>query len=159
MNREETGRILDDYIQYLLDNSDARHPMWNIEQIRGGSPNKWNYIDGCMITAVLRLHRLTGDKKYLDFADGFVSYFVCEDGSIETYSPEEYNLDNVRPACNLFYLYDQTGKEKYRLAMDTVMKQVRSQPRTKEGNFWHKQIYPDQVWLDGLYMAQPFYME
>jgi unsaturated rhamnogalacturonyl hydrolase len=133
--------------------------MWNIEKVRSGKPNKWNYIDGCMITALLRLYAITGEKKYLDFADGFVSFYVNEDGTIATYDVEEYNLDNVRPACNLFSLYDLTGREKYRKAMDTVRSQLETMPRTKEGNFWHKKIYPNQVWLDGLYMAQPFYME
>lgn len=159
MTHEETKKLLDEYVKFLMRESDAEHPMWNIEKVRSGKPNKWNYIDGCMITALLRLYGITGDKDYLDFADSFVSFFVQEDGSIKTYDPEEYNLDNVRPACNLFALYDLTGKEKYRLAMDTVRGQLEKHPRTNEGNFWHKKIYPNQVWLDGLYMAQPFYTE
>ncbi len=159
MTREETRQLLDEYVSYLTDNSDAAHPMWNIEKIRSGKPNKWNYIDGCMITALLRMYEITGKRKYLDFSDGFVSAFVNEDGTIGTYSVDEYNLDNVRPACNLFTLYDLTGKGKYRKAMDTVRSQLDTMPRTKEGNFWHKKIYPNQVWLDGLYMAQPFYVE
>ena len=112
-----------------------------------------------MITALLRMYEITGKRKYLDFSDGFVSAFVNEDGTIGTYSVDEYNLDNVRPACNLFTLYDLTGKEKYRKAMDIVRSQLDTMPRTKEGNFWHKKIYPYQVWLDGMYMAQPFYVE
>ena len=159
MTREETRQVIDEYVSYLIDNSDAAHPMWNIEKIRSGKPNKWNYIDGCMITALLRMYEITGKRKYLDFSDGFVSAFVNEDGTIGTYSVDEYNLDNVRPACNLFTLYDLTGKEKYRKAMDTVRSQLDTMPRTNEGNFWHKKIYPYQVWLDGMYMAQPFYVE
>ncbi len=159
MTREETRQLLDEYVSYLTDNSDAAHPMWNIEKIRSGKPNKWNYIDGCMITALLRMYEITGIRKYLDFSDGFVSAFVNEDGTVGTYSVDEYNLDNVRPACNLFTLYDLTGKEKYRKAMDTVRSQLDTMPRTNEGNFWHKKIYPYQVWLDGMYMAQPFYVE
>ena len=100
-----------------------------------------------------------GQSKYLDFADSFVSWFVQEDGSIKTYDPGEYNLDNINPSKNLFRLYDLTGKEKYRKAMDTARGQLETMPRTKAGNFWHKNIYPYQVWLDGMYMAQPFYME
>jgi unsaturated rhamnogalacturonyl hydrolase len=159
MTREETRQVIDEYVSYLTDNSDAAHPMWNIEKIRSGKPNKWNYIDGCMITALLRMYEITGKRKYLDFSDGFVSAFVNEDGTVGTYSVDEYNLDNVRPACNLFTLYDLTGKEKYRKAMDTVRSQLDTMPRTNEGNFWHKKIYPYQVWLDGMYMAQPFYVE
>ncbi len=159
MNKEETKQLLSEYVDYLMNNSDAARPLWNIEKIREGKENKWNYIDGCMITAILRLYALTKKAKYLKFADEFLSYYVKDDGSIDTYSVEEYNLDNIRPACNLFALYDYTGREKYRKAMDTVRSQLETMPRTKEGNFWHKKIYPNQVWLDGLYMAQPFYTE
>ncbi|MDD3430202.1 MAG: glycoside hydrolase family 88 protein [Oscillospiraceae bacterium] len=158
----DTKRVqqqLQQYIDYLIENSDAKHPMWNIEMIRSGKENKWNYIDGCMITAVLQLYNITKDEKYLRFADDFIGFFVQEDGSITTYNCEEYNLDNINPGKTLFTLYRLTGKEKYRKATDTIYAQLKTMPRTKEGNFWHKAIYPNQVWLDGLYMAQPFYME
>lgn len=147
------------YMDRLIETSDAQNPQWNMEKIRSGQPNKWNYIDGCMIHAVLELYRCSGEERYLRFADSFVGWFVQEDGSIKTYAAEEYNLDNINPAKNLFSLYQLTGKEKYRRAIDTVYSQLKLMPRTKEGNFWHKKIYPNQVWLDGLYMAQPFYME
>ncbi len=147
------------YIDYLLENSKPQAPMWNIEKVLSGEPNKWNYIDGCMITAILSLYEMTGDEKYYNFAKDFVDYYVQEDGSISTYDPEEFNLDNVNTASNLFYLYDKTGDEKYRKAIELVRGQLERMPRTKEGNFWHKNIYPHQVWLDGLYMAQPFYMK
>jgi unsaturated rhamnogalacturonyl hydrolase len=159
MTREETYKMLDEYVDYLLEKSDAEHPFWNIEKIVGGGSNKWNYIDGCMITSILSLYEMTGDKKYLDFADSFIGWFVQEDGSVKTYSTDEYNLDNINPFKNLFKLYDLTGKEKYRKAMDIARSQLETMPRTKAGNFWHKNIYPYQVWLDGMYMAQPFYME
>lgn len=147
------------YLDYLLEHSDAEHPMWNIEQIREGKPNKWNYIDGCMITAVLAMHRITGQKRYLDFAHRFMKGFVREDGTIRTYDVQEYNLDNVNPGKNMFDLYRLTGDERYRKAIDLVRSQLETMPRIREGNFWHKKIYPNQVWLDGLYMAQPFYMK
>lgn len=159
MDEQQIMQLLKEYVDDLLIHSDAENPMWNIEKIRSGAPNKWNYIDGCMITAVLALYELTGEKRYLNFADSFVGYFVREDGSIATYEKEDYNLDNINPGKNLFVLYSLTGKGKYRRAMDTLYKQLTTSPRTKEGSFWHKKIYPYQVWLDGLYMAQPFYMQ
>ena len=159
MTRQETTALLKEYIDYLLANSDAEHPAWNMEKIRSGKPNSWNYVDGCMMTALLSLYEETGERKYLDAVDSFVSWFVTDDGQIRTYDPAEHNLDNINPAKNLFKLYDLTGREKYRLALDTARSQLDTMPRTKEGNFWHKEIYPWQVWLDGLYMAQPFYME
>jgi unsaturated rhamnogalacturonyl hydrolase len=112
-----------------------------------------------MIKAVLELYNIKGDKKFLEFADNFIDYFVREDGSIDSYDPQEYNIDNVNAGKTLFDLYKITGKEKYRKAIETIYGQVKNQPRTASGNFWHKKIYPNQVWLDGLYMAQPFYME
>ena len=158
-DNKEKYKLIEEYIDYLLENSSFKEPLWNIEKARSGKKNKWNYIDGCMISAVLELYDVTKKKEYLKFADEFVSGFVCEDGSINTFDFEEYNLDNIRPAKNLFKLFELTGKHKYRLAIDTVYEQLKFMPRTKAGNFWHKKIYPYQVWLDGLYMAQPFYME
>lgn len=158
-DRAATEQLLDEYIDYLMAHSDAEHPAWNLEMIRSGKSNKWNYIDGCMITGILELYEITGEARYLDFADRFLSGFVEEDGHIRTYDPEEYSLDNVNPGKNLFPLYDLTGKEKYRKATERVRSQLSTMPRTPEGNFWHKLIYPNQVWLDGIYMALPFYME
>lgn len=158
-DRAATEQLLDEYIDYLMEHSDSEHPAWNLEMIRSWKSNKWNYIDGCMITGILELYEITGEARFLDFADRFLSGFVEEDGHIRTYDPEEYSLDNVNPAKNLFPLYDLTGKEKYRKAIELVRSQLNTMPRTPEGNFWHKLIYPNQVWLDGIYMALPFYME
>ena len=156
---DQVKEQIQEYIDYLLENSDAEHPMWNKELVRWGKQNKWNYIDGCMITALLSLYEITGEERYYTFAKDFVDYFVQPDGTIRTYDMEEYNLDNINTASNLFFLYDKSGEEKYRLALDNVRKQLDGMPRTKEGSFWHKAIYPNQVWLDGLYMAEPFYMK
>ena len=151
--------LLDRYIDELLEKSTPEAPIWNIEKIRSGKPSRWNYIDGCMIKAVLELYNITKEERFFKFADNFIDYFVREDGSIDSYDPKEYNIDNVNAGKTLFELYKLTGKEKYRKAIDTIYSQVKEQPRTKEGNFWHKAIYPNQVWLDGMYMGQPFYMQ
>lgn len=159
MTHEEILTTLGHYVDYLIAGSTAEAPLWNIEKVRSGKPNKWNYIDGCMITACLSLYKTTGDEKFLDFSKKFLDYFVKDNGVIETYDPTEYNLDNVNQGKNLFTLYDLTGDQRYRDAIETIRGQLETQPRTKEGNFWHKKIYPNQVWLDGMYMGQPFYME
>ena len=109
MTHEEILTLLGDYVDYLIANSSAEAPMWNIEKVRSGKPNKWNYIDGCMITACLSLYKTTGDEKYLSFSRDFIDYFVQPDGSIKTYDPKEYNLDNVNQGKNLFTLYDIFG--------------------------------------------------
>ena len=152
--------IIEKYVQALMDDSTPETPIWNIEKIREGKGSVgWNYIDGCMIKAVMELYSITGDKKYLDFADEFIDFRVLEDGSIKGYKVEELNLDNINAGKTLFELYDITGKEKYKKAIDLIYSQIGQMPRTAEGNFWHKKIYPNQVWLDGMYMCQPFYLE
>lgn len=151
--------VIEQYIDSLLEKSTLDAPAWNIEKAMKGLTSGWNYIDGCMILAVLETYKTTGNEKYLKFADSFVDYRVEQDGKIKGYDPEELNIDNVNAGKTLFELYDFTGREKYRKAIEQIYAQLQIQPRTKEGNFWHKKIYPEQVWLDGLYMGQPFYME
>lgn len=151
--------ILNRYINQLLEKSSPQMPIWNIEKMKQGNRPSWNYMDGCMIKAIIELYHITRKEDYLTFADNFIDYFVNEDGSIPSYQPEEYNLDNINAGKTLFDLYELTGKEKYRKAIDTIYSQLLGQPRTSTGNFWHKLIYPNQIWLDGLYMSQPFYMQ
>ncbi len=159
MTHEEILSMLGDYVDYLIANSSAEAPMWNIEKVRSGKPNKWNYIDGCMITACLSLYHTTGDKKYLDFSKDFIDYFVQEDGSIKTYDPKEYNLDNVNQGKNLFTLYDILREEKVPQG-HRHHPQPAAHPAPHQGGQLLAQGHlPWQVWLDGTYMAQPFYME
>ena len=147
---------IDAYINRLVDDSRPDAPMWNIENIRMGKKPHWNYIDGCMVCAFMEIAEITGNRKYSDFVEEFIDYYVNEDGSIRGYDKEKYNLDDVNEGRVLFPLYKKTGKEKYRLAIELQNSQLRDQPRTSTGNFWHKLIYPNQIWLDGLYMAQVF---
>ena len=147
---------IDKYIERLITESTPDLPIWNIENIRQGKKPHWNYIDGCMITSLLALSEITGEKKYFDFAENFIDYYVSDDGAILGYDIEKYNLDDLNEGRVLFELYKKTGKEKYRLAIDNQKRQLDGQPRTNTGNFWHKLIYPNQIWLDGIYMAQVF---
>ena len=150
---------IEKYIDYLMENSTPDYPAWNIEKKQLGIKSKWNYIDGCMILAVLEMYSITKNDKYLQFADDFVDAKVFDDGTIDGYDTNEMNIDNINAGKTLFDLYDLTGKDKYVRAIKLIYSQLENMPRTAEGNFWHKKIYPNQVWLDGLYMAQPFYME
>ena len=147
---------IDAYVLSLIEKSSPEYTAWNIENVRQGKPASWNYIDGCMITALLAMSEITGEGRYFDFAESFIDWFVEEDGTIRTYDRKKYNLDDINEGRVLFPLYAKTGKEKYRKAADTLYRQIVEQPRTFEGNLWHKAIYPNQVWLDGIYMAQPF---
>ena len=149
---------IESYIERLLEGSTPDKPLWNIEKIHLGKPPAWNYIDGCMITALLSAAEITGEKKYSDFAENFIDYYIGADGSIRGYSIEKFNLDDINEGRVLFDLYRTSGKEKYKSAVMLLREQLEKQPRTVTGSFWHKKIYPHQVWLDGIYMAQVFYV-
>ena len=150
------NKIINSYIDKLM-KSDPAMPLWNIEVIRSGKKPAWNYIDGCMMTSLIEMYKTTKEEKYIDFVKKFVDYYVFEDGTIRGYDPLKYSTDDVCESKILFDLYDLTKNEKYLKAIKLAYSQVEHHPRTKEGNFWHKLIYPNQVWLDGLYMMQPFY--
>ena len=148
--------ILDKYIEKLM-TSKPDMPLWNIEAIKQGKKLAWNYIDGCMTASLIELYKTTKDKKYFDFVKNFVDYYVDKDGNILGYDPLKFSTDDMSESKILFDLYEETKDEKYKKAIDLTFSQIKMHPRTKEGNFWHKKIYPNQVWLDGLYMAQVFY--
>lgn len=120
---------------------------------------KWNYEQGLMYNAFHELWRQTNDKTYYDYIIKNVNYYVQEDGSIKTYKQEEYNIDNISSGRELINLYAATGEAKYKSAASLLRTQLKTHPRTSEGGFWHKKIYPNQMWLDGLYMAEPFYVQ
>ena len=134
--------LVDTYVNELIDRSTLEEPVWNIEKIRAGKKASWDYIDGCMIKAILEMYAITGNSRYMEFADGFTDAKVFEDGTIDGYDVEELNIDNVNAGKTLFELYDLTGKEKYRRAIDLIYSQVQRMPRTAEGNFWHKKYLP-----------------
>ena len=124
-----------------------------------GYPNRWTYEHGVVLKGIERVWQKTKKKEYLDFIQQNIDHFVADDGSIRTYSLDNYNLDNILPGRSLLFLYKTTGNEKYRKAAALLREQLKTHPRTAEGGFWHKKIYPSQMWLDGLFMAEPFYAE
>jgi len=150
------NEMIERYILELIRRSTPERTAWNVEKIREGKNTNWNYIDGCMLTALSALTEITGDDRYAAFAEKVTDHFVQEDGSILTFEADKRQLDDYNEGRALFSAYRRTGKEKYRKAADMLYRCLMEQPRTCEGNFWHKSIYPDQVWLDGVYMAQPY---
>ncbi len=137
----------------------AMNRLWVDERDQAGVPPKWVYDFGVVLNGMKNLWLETGDKKYFDQIKKGVDAFVNEDGTIRTYKVEDYNLDQVLMGRSVLLLYSVTGDEKYRKAADLIRSQLKNQPRTNEGGFWHKKIYPSQMWLDGLYMGEPFYAE
>lgn len=118
----------------------------------------WNYEDGCVLMGSLQLYEATGDEIYKEFIFKYLDQFITNDGTINHYDYKNYNIDSINAGKVLFFCFAETNDEKYRKAIEALMVQLRSHPRIECGNFWHKKIYPNQIWLDGLYMAQPFYM-
>ena len=147
---------IEKYVLNLVKQSSPEHTIWNQERIRQSKPTSWNYVDGCMLTALLNMAEITGDGTYFAFVESMLDWFVNEDGSIKTLAADKHSLDDINEGRVLFPLYDRTGLDKYRRGADTLKRALDDQPRTAEGSFWHKQIYPNQVWLDGIYMAMPF---
>ena len=150
------NETIERYILELIRRSTPRRTAWNMETIRAGKDVAWNYIDGCMLTALTAMTEITGDDRYAAFVEEVADSFVREDGSIDTFRPEKHVLDDYNEGRILFPMYARTKNEKYRKAAEMLHRSLMDQPRTEEGNFWHKQIYPNQVWLDGTYMALPF---
>lgn len=115
---------------------------------------KYEYDFAFLASAIDRLGKR--DEKYSEYARAYIDYFVQEDGSIKGYKYSDFNIDRVRPGLNILTLYQRTGNEKYRIAVDTLVSQMKEHPRTQSNGYWHKKIYPWQMWLDGIYMAHPF---
>ena len=120
---------------------------------------RWTYEMGVMLEALRQAWVSSGDSEYYGYIRKIVDQFVRADGSIRTYEYDTFNLDNIPGGRQLLMLYRATGEERYRQAADRLRKQLENQPRTPSGGFWHKKIYPNQMWLDGLYMAEPFYAQ
>ncbi len=116
---------------------------------------KWHYEHGLVIRAMAAI----GESRFYDVEKAWVDHFVTAEGDIRTYRVGEYNLDQINPGKLLFPVYRRTGEERYAVAIKLLRQQLQSQPRTSSGGYWHKQIYPYQMWLDGVYMAEPFQAE
>jgi unsaturated rhamnogalacturonyl hydrolase len=124
-----------------------------------GRPAKWTYDHGVVLKGIEGVWYATGDGKYFDYIKQSMDHYVNADGTIRTYSLDDYNLDNVNNGRVLLLLYKVTGQDKYLKAAMLLREQLKTHPRTSDGGFWHKKIYPSQMWLDGLYMGEPFYAE
>lgn len=115
---------------------------------------KWRYDVAFLGKAIDQLGNI--DPKYSGYMEDYINYFVQEDGNVKRYKAGEYNIDRINPAKNIITLYKRTGDEKYRKALDLFVQQMKNHPKTESGGYWHKKVYPDQMWLDGIYMATPF---
>jgi len=115
---------------------------------------KYEYDYAILGDAIYQLRQI--DPKYGLYLKNYIDYFLQNDGTINGQKTSDYNLDRVRPGYSMISLYQDYGDEKYKLGIETLIHQMEGQPRTNSGGFWHKKMYPYQMWLDGLYMAEPF---
>lgn len=123
---------------------------------KGGS---WCYEDGCIYRGLRLLFEATGERRWSEHLHRLVDRQVGSDGTLLGYDPAEYNIDHILAGRVLFPLAAETGDLRYRTAADQLAGQLETHPRILAGNYWHKQRYPNQVWLDGLYMGLPFQIE
>jgi unsaturated rhamnogalacturonyl hydrolase len=120
---------------------------------------KWNYEDGCVVKGSWDLYKTTKKELYKKFVLNYMCKYIDEEGNIRGYNMQDYSLDDINSGKVLFDLYELTQDERFKKAIEHLYQQILTQPRTGQGNFWHKRIYPNQVWLDGLYMVMPFYIK
>lgn len=120
---------------------------------------KWDYCHGLELGAMMDVYDRYGDAKFYEYALAYADTMVNEDGTIKKYKLTDYSLDRINSGKMLFRIYEQTKEEKYKKALDLLRSQFEGQPRNADGGFWHKKVYPNQMWLDGLYMGTPFLAE
>ena len=120
---------------------------------------RWTYTHGLVLLSMAKLYEKTAKAEYFEYIKNYADTLINEQGDIATYDIHKYNIDMINPGKLLFFMYQQTGQAKYKIAADTLRQQLRDHPRTTEGGFWHKQRYTSQMWLDGLYMGAPFYAQ
>jgi len=120
---------------------------------------QWHYEHGLLVMAIQKAGETTGEERYLNFVADWIDHFVQPDGTIRTYRVDEYNIDQINAGKLLYGAYERTGDQRYRIAIEHLREQMRTHPRNHADGFWHKKIYPYQMWLDGIYMAGPFLSE
>ena len=134
-----------------------RHP--EAYTIDNAKAPKWDYVHALVLHSFEELYKKNPDPRYAEYIKNYVDLLVQNDGTIKTYELDKYNIDLVLPGRLLFNIYETTKDNRYLIAMQTIKKQLEGQPRTSTAGFWHKNIYPNQMWLDGLYMGSPFYAQ
>ncbi len=137
--------------------SEILRQQQGVSSTYGKDGKHWDYATSLVLCSIQDVWRKTGKAIYYEFPKSFGDSMVKADGTILSYEVQEYNIDNVTPGNVLFLLYEKTKEERYRKALALLRSQLDGQPRVYSGGFWHKKIYTNQMWLDGLFMGSPFY--
>tara|TARA_R110002049_G_scaffold993_2_gene7104 strand:- start:47438 stop:48673 length:1236 start_codon:yes stop_codon:yes gene_type:complete len=119
---------------------------------------KWSYTNGLVLCAAAKVYEQTNNQKIYDYIYAYADEMIDSAGTIKTYKLSNQNLDMIKSGDVLLYLYPKTKEARFLKAMETLNSQMESQPKTSDGGYWHKKVYPYQMWLDGLYMAEPFHL-
>ena len=144
----------------MVDSMIARSPeAWRMRPHKGLTEPQWAYTYGLSLLATQRVYETSRDRAHYDYVRTWVDSLIDDDGQIRNIEITDFNIDSVNAGKLLFALYDETGDERYRKAMDSLRTQLEWQPRTRSGGFWHKRIYPWQMWLDGLYMGSAYWAQ
>ena len=117
----------------------------------------YSYKSAILLEGLYKASRVLKNDDIFNYVKDLLEQFVHEDGTVEKYRLEDYTMDDIRMGNIMLEFYTLTGDQRYRKGLDSFREMLRTQPRTPEGGFWHKKIYPNQMWLDGLYMQGPFY--
>jgi len=126
-------------------------------QIDDRKEAKWDYVHGLVLLSFEKLYNRTKDINYYKYIKAYADATIDSNGIIASYKLDSYNIDMLTSGRLLFNLYATSKDERYLKVLQLLRKQIEEQPRTGSGGFWHKKSYPNQMWLDGLYMGEPFY--
>ena len=118
---------------------------------------RWNYAIGLELESMLDTYLAYKNASILEYLKQYPAKMIDEKGRVTGYEYNDFNLDNIRPGRFILRMYDLYPSKKDRIALNTFFKQLEKQPRAKEGVWWHKAIYANQVWLDGIFMGLPYY--
>ena len=156
---EEIKINMNNYIDSLISSNPSYIPSWNQEGFKG----RWNYIDGVFLNSIVNLYEQTKEEKYKDFFINYINYYINAGGIFinpltgeNGYKSGE--LDSVCASKILFDAHKYTNDFRYFMAINKTYKELKKIPIAEgSNNFWHKTNYPNQIWLDGMYMYAPFY--
>lgn len=125
------------------------------------APDRWNYEYSFFMAGAYRQGKKVNSPEYVSYARQWIDGFITDEGTFRpgVYEMEEYKLDDILPGRVVLYLHEETGDAKYKSIADTLMLHLSQQPKTSDGGYWHKEIYPYQMWLDGIFMADVFSMQ
>ena len=140
----------------MLSEMERNPEAWSLDFVE---KPKWEYTHGLILLACQRLNAQYPNPKYDAYVKAWYNQMIDDSAHVKTYKQSVYNIDRVKPGNALIGLYNETKNEKYLKVIHLLREQLSGQPRTSEGGFWHKKVYPYQMWLDGLYMGEPFYAQ